>query len=350
MTIFNQTIHKFVLGAALLTVGSWLDQAEAKNLSVTITDTQGRPMSGFLAGATREVLRIAANEQGQGITEVKVDQVDNITFNESPDGWSEALKQFQAQDFSGAEVGFTKLARELGNIALVPDEYGALARYYQLECLKRNGKLPQLATALGELRSSPIALGEYYREQLVRLRPWGLAGKGDWDGVLAYVAEQQEEREDAPRPRFKAELPRSEIVELSYLAGLAQLGRGENEAGLENLYRALTLNDGNDLILSGMAINKALAALDAMLKESESDELKREAYSIAVFYRDAIGKGTIDPTYMHLLKAPPKLAEQPAGPEEGNSGEADAESETPQGLEEAAASTAEEAAEEAAEE
>lgn len=308
--MLQKTIRKIVLGAALLAGGMLPVPVGAKNLSVTITDANGRPVSGFLVGATAEALRIAANEKGQGIKEMTLDQIENISFNETPDGWGEALNQFRAKDFANAERGFTKLAEELRNIALLRDEYGAMARYYQLACLKQNGKLAQLAKALGELRSSPIALGDYYMGELIRLRPWGLVGKEDWDGVLAYVAGHQEAG-DGPRPRYKAELSRSQIAEISYLAGVAQARKGEKEASLENLYRALTLNNGNDLLLSKAAITEALE----QLKEADSDELKREAYAIAAYYRDAIGKGSVDPAYMHLLKEPPRPATEPEATE-----------------------------------
>ena len=61
-----------------------------------------------------------------------------------PEGWQEANVQFKAGDFVNAEGGFTALAEKYKGIGLLKDKYGAMARYYQLMCLKENRKLPQL--------------------------------------------------------------------------------------------------------------------------------------------------------------------------------------------------------------
>ena len=303
--MFQKSNLKMTVSAAVLALT--ILSAGAKNLSVTITGADGRPISGFLVGATQEGIRIAANESGQGVSEIKQSEVSEITFNEMPEGWQEANVQFKAGDFVNAEGGFTALAEKYKGIGLLKDKYGAMARYYQLMCLKENRKLPQLAAALGVLRTHPIALSEHYMKILIGLKPWGLVGKEDWDGVLAIVSENQESS-DRPRAKFKAGVTRSQIAELSYLAGLAQIRKGEKERGLENLYRSLTLNNGSDLNLSKAAITEALE----QLKEADSDELKREAYAIATFYRAAIGKGSIEPEFMHLLKALPPLPEPEA--------------------------------------
>jgi len=296
-------LKNYILGTALFAGVCFASilPASAKNLSASVTDTKGKTVSGFMVSATAQSLKLAVNEKGQGITEIPMETVNQVTFNDIPEGWNEALQQYNSGDFVNAERGFTILAEELKEIAAIKNQYGALARFYQLQSLQKNGKLSQLATGLSGVRANPIALSDGYNAQLRRLIPWGLAGKEDWDGVVEFVGNFQEQSGDRPRPSFKAGIPRSQIVELAYLSGLAKLQKGNKDAGLEDLYRALTLNRGSDKVITTAALKEAMT----QLTDAEGEALKREAFSLASFYRDSINKGVIEPNFQPLIDNAP---------------------------------------------
>ena len=291
--------------------------ASAKPLSATLTDTGGKPIAGFIVSADATGVKISPSPTGGSSRVVAHTDISEIQFNETPEGWPEALQFYNDGDFVEAERHFSVLADELKNIGMIKDQYGAMARYYQIMSLKENGKLSALATALSGLRTAGISLSDFYIGKLKSLKPWAAAGKEDWDGVLTAVAEYEDPKPNRPRTPFRSDLSGSLIAEMSYLRGLAKAKKGDKEGGLEDLYRALTLNNGSDSSLTDKAINAALKEL-----ENPADDLaKREAFALATYYKDAIGGGTIDNAYKQLLTPPPAIEK----PEEEKEAPAEAE-------------------------
>ncbi len=89
------------------------------------------------------------------------------------------VETLDRRDYSAASKAFEDLAKTYSNLAQIEDSYGSKAKYYQLECLRRNGQYSKLMDVLDEVKA--VSLSDGYKKQIQLFNYWGHVGKKLWE-------------------------------------------------------------------------------------------------------------------------------------------------------------------------
>ncbi|CAN5403196.1 hypothetical protein BH23VER1_BH23VER1_34620 [soil metagenome] len=302
---------------AALAIGSLgLGSAAAAALKAAVT-FKGRDTAEtwFVVKASTESVSLSASPTGAGARDVAASSIESIAF-EQPEGWDEALAEYDRRNFKAAAQRFGTIADALAGIAGYRDSFGARARYLQMESLRQVGDFDGIAAAMKTVKRSPIALGDAFQTQLKLYDAWAAAGDKDWNNLLrmvsAYEAEKPGGDANPSAPPFQDQAA-GEFVQLVYLRGLARAGLGSADEALNDFYRAATLNFGVEQSVAALATLEALEILKARATAEKPDPYaQKEGHSLAVAYRDRFGNGEFPEGFGLFEKAPAKPEEPEA--------------------------------------
>lgn len=289
--------------------------ADAQGLQATITGVANETTAGFVVGADKEGILLSLVPEGGNAFKYPYAKIKEYAIEE-PKGWSAALAAFQAGGFAEAEKQFEAMGMALEKLVPLRDSYGSLAKYYWFMSLKQQGKLAQLSSAMDRQLVNPMVLSEAFHEDLVDLQGWAIVGKQDWVQLMAYLQGYQDKslQKDLPLPPFK-KASRARLASLSCLRAILEEHDGSKDLALLDYHAALTHNLGSDRSLTTMALTGALRlANEQLLAKPDDGGLKRQAWSLAVSYRDLVGRGQVPPEYAKLLEAPPESVVPPQPP------------------------------------
>jgi len=289
-----------ILSLALLGL---LSAASAKPIKARVKTSGQASIDCYIVKYDTQGISFSASPNGASPRPLSHANIASIELD-APDTWSAATLAWNEKNYKSAATQFGILADDYANIGLFTNEYGAKARYYQLQALKMTGDYATLEKVINQVRTStPISLDGYLKDQLAMLGGWALLSKKEWDKVIAFVNSYQVAVPGHPRPGFKPGVSREQIVELSYLRGLARIAKKDEDGGLEDLQRSITVDFGSNPEVSK---NAATAILDVLRTRSD-DASKREAYGTAIFLKNVVGGGMIDAKYEPLLVKPKGL-------------------------------------------
>ena len=282
--------------------------AFSQGLQATVQNLSGETTVGFIIGAEKDGLLISQTADGGNSFKMPFQNIRDYNMQE-PNGWTAAVALYQSGDYAQAETQFATIAQGLEKLVPLKDSYGSMAKYYHFMCLRKQGKLKELAAAHDKQLANPMTLSEGFQEDLDDFLGWSILGKQDWVQLTAYLVgyEDKAAKGSLPQAPFK-KASRSRLTTLSYLRAMLEEHDGKKDLALLDYQAALTLNLGSDLALSTLAAKSALRLCDELLREKpDNTQLQRQGYALAVVYRDMINKGQLPAEYA-------KLAEKPAAP------------------------------------
>jgi hypothetical protein len=278
-----------------------LSGAEALPIMITLSNGQANP--GFLVAADKDGLTVSTAPVGGNSSKVPYANIQGMNVEE-PKSWPNALSLLNARRYAEAEVAFGKLADDYA--ALVPwkDGFGSVARLNYFKALKSQGKFKELDAAITRQLANQLVLGEYNQMDFDELKGWALLGKGDVQMIQSYVNNYQDAvktKWDLQVP-FRAGLPARMIASLSYLRAVVHEKQQNFELALVDYHSAMTYNQGTDQSVYAMALEASLRIVGAKLANRPEDPaLKRLANSLALLYRDVVGKGKLPSEYEGFL-------------------------------------------------
>lgn len=252
----------------------------------------------FIVSIDEKKVTFSNSPTGSGAKTLPLNKVDSISFI-SPEGWEEADSSYEKGEFETAASRFGKLADEYSNIALFSDSYGARARYFEMESLRKLGNSKDLAKAVTKMKKSGIKLDASYDDQLSLYSAWAAAGKKDWKELKKIMATYEKPViDEGAIPEIK-ELPSAQFVQVAYLRGLLYKGMDAKAEALKDFIQAMVLNFGQESAVAGQA---TLAALDILAEDPEAN--KNEAYALTQVYKAQFGGGKLPSKYEALAKKP----------------------------------------------
>ncbi|MGI9242728.1 MAG: hypothetical protein ACR2RV_18165 [Verrucomicrobiales bacterium] len=308
--------------------------AMAKSVKVTISKTDDTVITGFVVTGDASSLVISQVENAPSGARFPKSSIKSIYWDE-PEDWEAAWKLWTRRDYAAASKAFEDLAKTYANLAQIEDSYGAKAKYYQLECLRRTGQYSKLMDVLDEIKT--VSLSDGYAKQIQLFNYWGHVGKKLWEPLKIITDRFEKDPSSIPShtvppttPTLKG-LDAGLMIQIAYMRGIAteMLAREAHKAAVANLdpqipetqdevnkawakvkttatdyARVFTLTYMSDRFIAKEAMERSLAILKEDPTMKDNYPLQKEAYALASFYKDIFGKGSVPAAYESFLKEP----------------------------------------------
>ncbi len=326
------------LTLAALTASAWYGlglergqaQQRSQELSAMILMKDGQRQRGFVQNSNENGLLFTLVEGAPGTGYRWEEQVVAVAFDDADEIMREARAAYTQGDYEIAAEQFGKIADAYAIAAYVPNNFAAEARYYQIESLRLLGQWAEISPLLTTPTAAaiPTRLTEFYQPQFKLNRLWGQLGAGELEGVKAEVESrvvpQTGQAKLLPSPAFQ-EMPLRELVQVAYMRAKVYEAEGSTDLALADYYRAFSLSFANDPVLSGRAIQEALAIQaknpDLQDEANKNSIAMRQIQSLAYLYKNAFAKGEIDPA-LAPYAVKPELPKPPAPKEDAEEKEA----------------------------
>ena len=291
---------KLLLPSALVALA--LSTAYSKPLKGQISVSGGNAAQAvFVVSIDDTNVTYSTSPNGSAAKSLPLSRVDGIEFV-SPEGWDDADDSYKKGNLETAATRFGKLADEYSSIARFPDSYGARARYFEMESLRKLGKSGELTKAVAKMEKSGIKLDPAYEDQLNLYPAWAAAGKEDWRSLKTIIATYEKPAAGEAEAVEIKDLPSSQFVQVAYLRGLLHNGMDDKSAALKDFTSAMVLNFGQEPAVAGQA---TLGVLDILAEDPEAN--KNEAYALTQVYKTQFGGGKLPSKYDALAKKPEEL-------------------------------------------
>ena len=252
----------------------------------------------WLMAATNTSIRFRATETSTSHEDAKISDYEAIYLYE-PAELSAAMDLYNGRKYEEAKAKFIEIQERFKPLMPLENSPGALAAFYEMECLRKLGDLEGLSAALQKLVKDPLTREDHLR-QLELYVLWDAVRTKSWDRLLILTSERQ-----------KTRLPGNQRAQVAYCQGLALEGleRPKDEALLA-YQTAITADAGASEEITRQAALRILAihAADPEVKLAidlwgSPDENKAgpgysnllEASAMASLYELSLGGGTALP-------------------------------------------------------
>ncbi len=284
----------------------------------------------MVGDGSKEVYINAASDKGLAYLEtpsstspvqIARSKVDSIFFYR-PSTFHNGLEAYNDGKFSVAAAAFEECKKTYDKIKKLPQNYGTLAAFYELECARRERRFDDLDKLLNAFRPDAL-VNENQLAQLQIYPFWQAYAKKDWKRLNKMITQWGDKK-----------LPGYQRAQVAFCYGMALKETGEVQAAKDQFNKVLVLSEykemelvidaGEQLIeltLSDQKIQDCLASQGKSDADTTSFAYLKllEAASIARFW-DTCESGKAFPSkYKKLLsiKRPaPVAAPEPAASEE----------------------------------
>lgn len=166
-----------------------------------------------------------------------------------PEEYREALELFQARKYEEALAGFSEVRKKYIKLRTLPDNHSALAAIYEMECLRKLGRLDELAKAqelfVPDDRNSLTR--DYQLSQLELYTLWDAVRTKDWERLELLSLE-----------KLEARIPGGQRAQAGYCLGLALEGQKKPLAAINAYNIAMTADTGASEVITRKAAENAL--------------------------------------------------------------------------------------------
>jgi tetratricopeptide (TPR) repeat protein len=327
---------------------------QVRETPVTLGLLEGGNPQGYIQNSNEQGILFATAPGGPGqlvpYARLRGEGLDKlIRYEERNEVLGTPRALFAAGKYDEAAAAFGKVARDYAILYSAPQNFASEALFYQMESIKRSGKY----SLLGDLVNLPAAatintkLADSYKRPFEFAKLWALFGANDLAGLKTALEAYQEpvtgQAKLLKSPNFR-KLPSNEIAQLSFLRGKVFESEGTKDKALEDYYRTFTLANGNDILLSKLAMGAAMLIQkeDPLLAAGNAAALS-QMQSIAYVFSKRFGKDTMPAEYQAFAVRPviPKpAAPAPAAGEKNEPAPAPEEASNPLGGEKPAADAA----------
>jgi tetratricopeptide (TPR) repeat protein len=264
----------------------------------------------WIVAATKTSIRFRETEMGTDTVDARISDFGAIYLFE-PREFSVAMDLYQARKYEEARAAFAAIKERFKSIQPLENSPAALAAFYEMESMRRLGKLDDLAAALQTFIKDPLTRESHLRQfELYVL--WDAVRTKSWDRLDILCREREKDR-----------LPGGQRAQVAYLHGLALEGLDRPQEALIAYSTAMTADAGasEDIArlatLRVLAIHKANPEVQNAIKVwGTGDEDKNskgysdllEAAAVASLYELSLGAGTPLPgeykTFLQYKAAP----------------------------------------------
>lgn len=214
-----------------------------------------------------------------------------------PPEYTEAMELFQARKYEEARSKFAAVRGSYIKLRTLPDNHSALAAIFEMECLRKLGKLDELAKAqetfVPDDRNSLTR--DYQLSQLELYGLWDAARTKDWARLELLCNE-----------KLEASMPGYQRAQVGYCLGLALEGQQRTIAAINAYNIAMTADTASSEVLARKAAENSLRlyAADPAVQQairlwgtpdeepnSLGSQRLGEAASLAALYELTLGDG-----------------------------------------------------------
>jgi tetratricopeptide (TPR) repeat protein len=275
---------------------------------VLLIREDGGASRAWLLAATRTAIRYRETEVAAETVDAKLSDFKSIYFYE-PRDYTAAMDLYQARRYQEAAGRFSAIKERHKSLLTLPDNIGALAAFYEMECLRKLGDLDGLAAALRKFDKGALTR-ENQQRQIELYVMWDAVRTKSWQDIDTMAKE-----------RAKTKLPGDQRAQVAYCHGLALEGLERPNEALAAYQTALTADVGasEDIareaalrimaILNGDAeVRKAIKAwgTDAERRNSVGYARLQEAAAVARMFEMSLGGGAPLPAeFKELTKYQP---------------------------------------------
>jgi len=248
----------------------------------------------WITAATKTDIRYRETEISTETKDSKISEFGAIYLYE-PREFSVAMDLYQGRKYEEARAAFAAVKERYKPLQAMENSHAALATFYEMECMRRLGKLDDLNAALQTFIKDPLTREGHLR-QIELYVLWDALRTKSWDRLDILC-----------REREKTRLPGDQRAQVAYLHGLALEGLERPQEALIAYSTAMTADAGasEDIArlatLRVLAIHKANPEVQNAIKVwGTGDENKNskgysdllEAAAVASLYELSLGAGT----------------------------------------------------------
>lgn len=168
-----------------------------------------------------------------------------------PREYSQALDLYQARKYKEAQEKFAAIKTTYKPVELLAGNHGALAGFYEMECLRKLGDLEGLSTALGAFKKDGLTR-EHHLRQLELNVIWDTVRIENWERAQVLADERSKER-----------MPDYQRAQVAYFQALTHEKAGKLDEALTYFQMAMVADAGasEDIArLSALKIMKIIKA------------------------------------------------------------------------------------------
>lgn len=261
----------------------------------------------WIGDADKSQILYYTTERGVDVQRLAISKAQSIWLMEPP-AYTAALEAFQGRRYEEALEGFQAVSREYEKLYELPDNHGALAYFYSMECLRKLERLEELSKAVESI--NPAARDSltrpYHKTQFELYAMWDAIRTKSWDRVELIANE-----------RLGQKLPGFQRAQAGYGLGLALEGQGKTIEAINAYDIAMTADSGTSEVVAKNAAENAMRLYlqDEGVKLAQKlygtpDEDPRsqgaarlnEAVAVMKLYEISLGGGEALPGELAVLK------------------------------------------------
>jgi len=218
-------------------------------------------------------------------------------FLYEPQSWREAYEQYRNANYKEALEGFAKVKQEQQATAALQNNYVTLARFYELECMRRLGDYAGLKAGLEKIDVRLLGEGTGFTRQLEILQVFSALGSKEYPRLIKLGEKLLTNENFNPSQR----------VAVNYCLGVAYQETKDINNALNHLAFVLSGDGGSSRVMMKDAILRMLDIYDqhpevqSMLKlagtedqppvNSLPDIMTKEAGNLARSYKEVFFRG-----------------------------------------------------------
>ena len=306
---------------------------QVRETPVTLGLIEGGNPQGYIQNSNDQGILFATAQGGPGqmmtYERIRGEGLDKlIRYEERNEVLGTPRALFAAGQYDEAAAAFGKVAQDYAILFSAPQNFASEALFYQMESIKRAGKYSLLADLVKLPAAATIntKLVDGYKRPFEFTKLWAFFGANDLAGLKAALEGYQEpvtgQAKLLKSPNFK-QMPSNEIAQISFLRAKVYESEGAKDKALEDYYRTFTLANGNDILLSKLAMGAAMLIQkeDPLLAAGNNAALT-QMQSIAYVFSKRFGKDTMPAEYQAFAVKPVVARPAPAAQEAAPEGEA----------------------------
>ncbi len=259
-----------------------------------------------LIAATRTSIRYRMPGGSKDVLDFVLHDGDVVHVGE-PEDFTAAMNLYRARRYQEARTKFVAVKDRYRPIEGLEDSISTLAAFYEMECLRKEGDLEALATALQKFSKGPLSR-EYQSRQLELYVLWDAVRTKSWERL-----------ESLARERANVKLPGDQRAQVAYCLGLALEGLGRPGEALVSYNMAITADAGASEVVTRRAALRILAIyhddpeVKAAVKAGKNEDPDRpssgavklaQARSVARLFELSLGAGLPLPSEFKEFRVP----------------------------------------------
>jgi hypothetical protein len=299
-------VKRFILPAiSSLLVATANAQQPTFNAEAYLIGQGGETEHVWITAATDTSIRYRETEVSVDLKDRKLAEIGTIYLFE-PREFTEAIRLFQGRSYEEARQRFAQIRERHRPVLALKGNFGTLAGFYEMECLRELGNLEGLSKALASFIKEPL-VRQHHLRQVDLYVLWDAVRTKSWPRVDALARERESEPLSGPLR-----------AQVAYCQGVALEAMERPADALKAFNVALTADSGASV---WVARNAALGVMRIHLADPEvktamklwgtPDEIATsvghfrlmEAAAVARLFEQSLGAGASLPAdFQPLLK------------------------------------------------